>query len=155
MSHTRVVHVNGITLHNLCLVECNHLLGGAFQRFKAVKWNCKLSPQKVATDANGTQYIVTYKRQLHGDVCQSPYFMVLADLLLKDVLIIHQIFLILFVLCLCFPGIFLVQEMLHYSILTTTRKLLIVLGLWYVVVGVFIFADSDVLAIMEDIKGSS
>ena len=108
----------------------------------------------MATVANG-RYIVSYKRQLHGDVCQSPYFMVLADLLLKDVLIIHQIFFILFVLCLCFPGIFLVQEMLHYSILTTTRKLLIVLGLWYVVVGVFIFADSDVLAIMEDIKGSS
>lgn len=66
-------------------------------------------------------------------------------------------FLILFVLCLCFPGIFLVQEMLQYSILTTTRKLLIVLGLWYVVVGVFIFADSEVLAIMQDIKenGSS
>lgn len=84
--------------------------------------------------------------------------MVLADLILKDVLIIIQtIFLILFVLCLCFPGIFLVQEMLQYSILTTTRKLLIVLGLWYVVVGVFIFADSEVLAIMQDIKenGSS
>lgn len=84
--------------------------------------------------------------------------MVLADLILKDVLVIIQtIFLILFVLCLCFLGIFLVQEMLQYSILTTTRKLLIVLGLWYVVVGVFIFADSEVLAIMQDIKenGSS
>jgi len=52
-----------------------------------------------------------------------------------------------------FPGIFLVQEMLQYSFLTTKRKLLIVLGLWYVVVGVFIFADSEVLVIMQDIKG--
>lgn len=43
--------------------------------------------------------------------------------------------------------------MLQYSFLTTTRKLLIVLGLWYVAVGVFIFADSEVLAIMQDIKG--
>ena len=52
-----------------------------------------------------------------------------------------------------FLGICLVQEMLQYSVLTTTRKLLIVLGLWYVVVGVFIFADSEVLAIMQDITG--
>lgn len=44
--------------------------------------------------------------------------------------------------------------MLQYSFLTATRKLLIVLGLWYVVVGVFIFADSEVLVIMEDIKGN-
>ncbi|XP_020611153.1 putative sodium-coupled neutral amino acid transporter 7 [Orbicella faveolata] len=54
-----------------------------------------------------------------------------------------------------FPGICLVQEMLQYSFLTTTRKLSIVLGLWYVVVGVFIFADSEVFAIMQDIKGNS
>ena len=43
--------------------------------------------------------------------------------------------------------------MLQYSFLTATRKLLIVLGLWYVFVGVFIFAESEMLAIMEDIKG--
>lgn len=66
-----------------------------------------------------------------------------------------QIFIfILFVLLSCFSGLFLVQEMLQYSFLTATRKLLIVLGLWYVVVGVFIFADSEVLVIMEDIKGN-
>ena len=60
---------------------------------------------------------------------------------------------IFFVVFSCFSGLFLVQEMLQYSFLTTTRKLLIVLGLWYVVIGVFIFADSEVLAIMKDIKG--
>ena len=68
--------------------------------------------------------------------------------------IIHQIILLIcFVLFSCLSGICLVQEMLQYSILTTTRKLSIVLGLWYVVVGVFIFADSEVLAIMQDIEG--
>ena len=76
--------------------------------------------------------------------------------LLHVILIIHYIiFFILFVLCFCFSGIFLIQEMLQYSFLTTTRKLLIVLGLWYVIVGVFIFADSEVLAIMQDIRGNS
>ena len=68
--------------------------------------------------------------------------------------IIHQIILLIcLVLFSCLSGICLVQEMLQYSILTTTRKLSIVLGLWYVVVGVFIFADSEVLAIMQDIEG--
>ena len=43
--------------------------------------------------------------------------------------------------------------MLQYSFLTVTRKLLIALGLFYVVLGVFIFADSEVLAITEDITG--
>ena len=55
--------------------------------------------------------------------------------------------------CFFILGICLVQEMLQYSILTVTRKLLIALGLFYVVLGVFIFADSEVLAIMQDIKG--
>lgn len=54
-----------------------------------------------------------------------------------------------------FLGICLVQEMLQYQVLTMTRKLLIVLGLWYVVVGVFLFADSEVFAIMQDITGKS
>ena len=45
------------------------------------------------------------------------------------------------------------QEMIQYSVLTVTRKLLIALGLFYVVLGVFIFADSEVLAIMQDITG--
>ena len=43
--------------------------------------------------------------------------------------------------------------MLQYPVLTTTRKFLIVIGLFYVALGVFIFADSEVLAIMQDIKG--
>lgn len=43
--------------------------------------------------------------------------------------------------------------MLQYPVLTTTRKFLIVLGLFYVVLGVFIFTDSEVLAIMKDITG--
>jgi len=52
-----------------------------------------------------------------------------------------------------YPGVCLVQEMLQYPVLTTTRKFLIVIGLFYVALGVFIFADSEVLAIMQDIKG--
>ncbi|KAM7438690.1 hypothetical protein ABFA07_011802 [Porites harrisoni] len=52
-----------------------------------------------------------------------------------------------------FPGICLVQEMLQYPVLSTTKKLLIALGLFYVVLGVFIFADSEVFAIMKDITG--
>lgn len=54
-----------------------------------------------------------------------------------------------------YPGICLVQEMVQYPVLTMKRKLLILLGLWYVVVGVFLFADSEVFAIMQDIKGGS
>ena len=54
-----------------------------------------------------------------------------------------------------FSGICLVQEMVQYPVLTMKRKLLILLGLWYVVVGVFLFADSEVFAIMQDIKGGS
>ena len=45
--------------------------------------------------------------------------------------------------------------MVQYPVLTMKRKLLILLGLWYVVVGVFLFADSEVFAIMQDIKGGS
>lgn len=52
-----------------------------------------------------------------------------------------------------YPGMCLVQEMLQYPVLTLTRKLLIGLGACYVVVGVFLFADSEVFAILEDIKG--
>ena len=44
------------------------------------------------------------------------------------------------------------QEMLQYPVLTSSRKLLIILGLFYVVLGVFIFADSEVVAIMKDIN---
>ena len=55
--------------------------------------------------------------------------------------------------CCFILGICLVQEMLQYSVLTVTRKLLIALGLFYVVLGVLIFADSEVLAIMKDITG--
>lgn len=44
------------------------------------------------------------------------------------------------------------QEMLQYPVLTLSKKLLIVLGLFYVVLGVFIFADSEVVAIMQDIS---
>lgn len=51
-----------------------------------------------------------------------------------------------------FPGICLVQEMLQYPVLKLSKKLLIVLGLFYVVLGVFIFADSEVVAIMQDIS---
>lgn len=51
-----------------------------------------------------------------------------------------------------YPGICLVQEMLQYPVLTSSRKLLIILGLFYVVLGVFIFADSEVVAIMKDIN---
>ena len=54
-----------------------------------------------------------------------------------------------------FSGICLVQEMVQYPVLTMKRKLLILLGLWYVVIGVFLFADSEVFAIMQDIKGGS
>ena len=54
-----------------------------------------------------------------------------------------------------FSGICLVQEMVQYPVLTMKRKLLILVGLWYVVVGVFLFADSEVFAIMQDIKGGS
>lgn len=50
-------------------------------------------------------------------------------------------------------GMCLVQEMLQYPVLTLTRKLLIGLGACYVVIGVFLFADSEVFAILEDIKG--
>lgn len=54
-----------------------------------------------------------------------------------------------------YPGICLVQEMVQYPVLTLKRKLLILLGLWYVVIGVFLFADSEVFAIMQDIKAKS
>ena len=50
-------------------------------------------------------------------------------------------------------GMCLVQEMLQYPVLTLTRKLLIGLGACYVVIGVFLFSDSEVFAILEDIKG--
>ena len=84
----------------------------------------------------------------------SFHFSVNIAVLLYDIFIVLlNLYFDFFVVFSCFSGLFLVQEMLQYSFLTTTRKLLIVLGLWYVVIGVFIFADSEVLAIMKDIKG--
>lgn len=61
-------------------------------------------------------------------------------------------FFLVFLLFFC-SGMCLVQEMLQYPVLTLTRKLWIGLGACYVVIGVFLFADSEVFAILEDIKG--
>ena len=101
---------------------------------------------------------VTVRRSRPGRfdrISRSLHFSVFLAVLSYTMMSFCQIFIfILFVLLSCFSGLFLVQEMLQYSFLTATRKLLIVLGLWYVVVGVFIFADSEVLVIMEDIKGN-
>ena len=50
-------------------------------------------------------------------------------------------------------GLCLVVEMLRYDFLSRWKRFMIVLGAFYVAVGVFLFTDSEVQAIIQDITG--